>query len=187
MIQWYQMSKQFEDLRIGLDIDGVLACFSCGVINRANEIGMKEMFPESCELVDCWDMSDHFSLLMKEAWLNKQFWLGLPPLQAVGFTPICYITSRPIHTTVTEQWLAQHGFPEAEVITVAKPPEKVQHIQERSLDIFIDDLYSTVRELRDVGINALLHEAPYQVGHQAECIGLPTIKSLTKEEILKHV
>lgn len=172
--------------RIGLDIDGVLSNFSAGLIKRANKMGLGEHFPKSWKEVTYWDVSDKFREVMKDAWMDEKFWLGLPALtKKVPFKPYCYITSRPIPSEVTERWLDKHGFPKAMVITVSNPTEKMKWIEEHAVDVFVDDLYSTVCELRDAGYNALLYEAPYQRGHVEECKGLPKIKSL--DEVLTYV
>jgi 5'(3')-deoxyribonucleotidase len=174
--------------RIGLDVDGVLSCFSAGVISRAKQLGLEDKFPTTCKDVDCWDMSDKFSSLMRDVWTDEEFWLNLPVLKGsefIPFTPDCYITSRQVPSEVTKQWLDKNRFPEADVITVRRPEEKIQHILERNVDIFVDDLFSTVRTLREKGINALLFKAAYQSGHIKECEGLPTIESL--KEIKNYV
>lgn len=175
------MNKDIDinGLRIGLDIDGVLACFSCGVLKRARQMGLEQDFPESCEEVDPWDMSHRFSEVMKDAWRDDEFWLGLPALTTyIPFTPYVYITSRQISSITTMQWLDKYGFPHAPVITVSNPKQKLEHIKNLKLDIFVDDLHDTVRDIRNDGVNALLHFAPYQRGHVVECGGLPVINNL---------
>jgi hypothetical protein len=173
--------------KVGLDVDGVLACFTCGVLKRAKEMGLEKDFAANCNEVNYWDMSDSFSTVMKDAWLDPQFWLALPnrldPL--LPFLPHCYITSRPIDTAVTKQWLDSVGFPEAPIITVKNPVDKIQHIKDLELDVFVDDHYVTVTEGRKHGLNMLLWKAPYQVGHQEECCNLPTIT--TMEEVENYV
>jgi len=164
---------------VALDIDGVLSCFSCGVLNRAREMGLAEHFPTSCRDITFWDVSDYFSKVMNDAWLDPEFWLQLPTLEfGLPFKPVAYITSRPIATEVTKQWLDKYGFPEAEVITVSKPDEKLEHLKRINPDIYVDDLYSTVRSVRDAGINAYLYDAPYQRGHVEDCKDLPKIYNL---------
>lgn len=182
------MIEKLKDKRVGLDVDGVLANFSAGVIKRANELGVGEYFPKCCHDTNSWDMSEMFSKVMKNLWNDPEFWLGLPVLEntlPLSFQPYCYITSRRVPSEVTKQWLDKNGFPEALVITVKNPKEKLIHIREHNIHLFVDDLYSTVREMRDAGVNALLMSAPYQSGHKTECEGLPTIKSLS--EVVNYV
>lgn len=178
----YNMNKL-----IGLDIDGVLCSFSCGVLRRAKLLGYENEFPKTREDIKEWNVAPRFAEVMKDAWTDPEFWLELPPLRDgnLPFMPECYITSRPIDTEITERWLHKHGFPKKPVITVSRPEQKIEHIKDLKLDIFVDDLFSTVRQLREEGINALLYAAPYQVGHKDECEGLPTIARL--EEVLEYV
>jgi uncharacterized HAD superfamily protein len=172
-----------KKLRIGLDVDGVLSCFSSGVIKRAKLLGLEKEFPATCREVDCWDMSETFSKVMKEAWKDDEFWLNLPVLEGASplpFIPTVYITSRQVPSLVTKKWLDRNGFPDAPVITVSHPSEKLAHIKALNLDLYVDDLYSTVRELRENGINSFLFRQPYQRGHIKECEGLPIIDNLNE-------
>lgn len=174
------VEKRTKPLRIGLDVDGVLCDFGTGVIKRAQAMGLHEGFPTCREEVTCWDMGPNFSQIMKDAWLDSNFWLSLDPLRDsnLPFEPECYITSRPVATVVTAMWLAKHGFPAADVICVPKPEDKLQHIIDYDLDLFVDDLFSTVRMIREAGREAVLYKAPYHVGHKEECEGLPVIERL---------
>ncbi len=169
--------------KIALDIDGVLADFSQGVIDRAKKMRMSEHFPANSSEVDCWDMCDKFQEVMKDAWRDEEFWLGLNPIRTsrpVPFTPIAYITSRPVSSSVTAEWLLKNRFPIAPVITVSRPEEKLEHLKELGVKIFVDDLHGTVRQVREAGINAILFEAPYQRGHIEECKNLPMISRLSE-------
>jgi hypothetical protein len=164
-------------VKIGLDVDGVLANFPMGVIDRARTLGLSATFPTCCHEVDHWDMSPAFKQVMRDAWLDIGFWLKLKPLPTnVEFQPDCYITSRPIDSWVTEQWLGIHGFPKAPVITVPTFSDKLQHVVDRGLDIFVDDYFATVEMLLNAGLKAVLFKAPYQRGHVVD--HLPTIESL---------
>jgi uncharacterized HAD superfamily protein len=118
---------------------------------------------------------------MKDAWMDENFWLGLEPIQLKlpeWFDVKCYITARPIPSEVTKRWLAANGLPDAPVVSVKYAEEKLEHVADYDLDIFIDDYYPTIWMLRENGINGVLYGAPYQVGHEEECKGLPKINSL---------
>ncbi len=178
--------EKIKNKRIALDIDGVLANFIQGVIDRAKTMGMAEHFPKTWRSVKYWNVSPEFSKVMANAWMDSAFWLSLKPMvKEIPFEVTAYVTARPISNDITKQWLDKHGFPTAEVISVSLPEQKLAHLKELNVDAFVDDLYSTVREVREVGINGILYAASYQRGHKAECEGLPVIKSL--EEIVDYV
>lgn len=167
-------------MRIGLDIDGVLCNFVQGILDIAAERQLPD-FPKSWTDVSEWLICKGFSEIMYEVSYSKEFWLKLKPLPyalPLDFTPDCYITARPIESWVTQQWLDIWRFPKADLITVANPEDKLTHIKERKLDLFIDDHYKTIPHLRENGVNAVLYEAPYQRGH--DCSGIPTIKHLSE-------
>lgn len=171
-------------MKIGLDIDGVLCNFVQGVLDVARQRGLPD-FPESWLDVDRWLICEGFHAIMVEVGGTAEFWLKLKPLPyalPLDFTPDCYITARPIESWVTQQWLDIWRFPKADLITVANPDDKLIHIKERSLDLFVDDHFKTIPHLRANGVNAVLYEAPYQRGH--DITGLPTIKHL--REIYEH-
>lgn len=176
-----------KGLNIALDVDGVLANFSQGAINRAKQMGLGPHFPNHYTEVKNWGMSEKFSEVMRDAWTDEEFWLSLKPLpnSRLSFTPLVYITSRQVPSSVTEKWLSNNGFPEAEVITVDRPEKKLMYLKQLKAKVLVDDLYSTVRQCREAGINALLYHAPYQVGHELECLDLPVIKNL--EEVWDYL
>lgn len=164
-------------IKTALDIDGVICDFAGGVIKRAEELGIE--FLKSKEEWIMWDGHTNFSEVMKDAWLDADFWLSLKPLNSISFTPHMYITSRPIKSTVTQQWLDKHGFPKAKLITVSAPEEKIQHLINEDVDLLIDDLHTTVKAAIDANICAYLFAQHHQVGHD-ECKYLPKIYNLNE-------
>lgn len=171
---------------VGLDIDGVLCNFAQGFIDAAYDLGHGHEVPKHYTHIDHWDICPNFSTIMKKFWKDEDFWSNLKPLRNpdLPFTPRCYITSRVIPNSVTKNWLAKHGFPTVPVITVSNPEHKLAYIKMLGLDLFVDDLHSTVRQVINAGHNAVLYKAPYQVGHPEECAGLPTISELEEIECI---
>jgi hypothetical protein len=171
-------------MNIGLDIDGVLANFPQAVIETAVEMGMADKFPARWQDVDCWyiangNCAETFNQVWKHIKNDVQFWLKLKPFPygvPLDFIPTRYVTSRPIDSWVTQQWLDVNRFPKAELITVSQPLDKLEHMD--GLDMFIDDHWETVRHLRENGVNAVLYKAPYQRGH--DCSGLPIVSHLSE-------
>lgn len=153
----------FKQKRIGLDVDEVLADFVQDWCNY-----WKTPTPHN------WNFDRNMLLRFKEMGdLDKlnEFYLRLKPLvdaKDLPFEPVAYITSRPIQTEITAQWLDKHNFPSADVFTVSNRGDKVQVAKELELDYFIDDNYDTFREMNDSGICCFLmdaeHNRKYDVG-----------------------
>src|SRR3990167_4547477 len=111
---YYRMYPQGDDRfqvrrarpNVGLDIDDVLADFIGGWCDRWNVSG-----PEFWTFDK--DMSDRFATMKATGELDA-FYLSLRPKIAprdLPFEPHCYITSRPVSSEVTTQWLVANGFP----------------------------------------------------------------------------
>lgn len=115
---------------------------------------------------------------MKEMGTLDDFYLKLKPKckpSDIPFEPHCYVTSRPIDTEITKQWLKKHGFPLRPVITVPPGVSKLETIRKAGIDIFVDDRYDTFEELNRNGICCYLFDAPHN--HRYD-VGYRRIKSL---------
>lgn len=154
------------DFKIGLDIDEVLAdwvgdwCDSEGLPNRPTNWYFDR------------ELLDKFDKMRGEDKLDE-FYLNLKPLidsKDLPFEPYCYITSRPVDSKVTEEWLAKHGFPARPVHTVGVDKTKVDIALEQGLDIFVDDGFHNFKALNKAGVCCYLMDAPhnqrYNVGHK---------------------
>ena len=157
--------------KIGLDIDEVL-CDWVGDWTDAH--GIKDR-PTSWYFDR--ELVDRFNTMRKEGKLDE-FYLGLKPLispEDLPFEPHCYITSRPVDTKVTEEWLAKHNFPAKPVFTTTKDCTKATIAKQQGIDIFVDDGYHNFLELNNAGICCFLMDAPH---NQRYNVGFKRIKSL---------
>lgn len=136
-------------MKIGLDIDGVLAKFAEHYLEYLN-------FEDKSLPTDWHDMrfKEHFQQIA----FDSDFWLSIPPAidpNILDFIPVIYVTARPIDSTVTSLWLEKNGFPYAPVITVGHNGSKVRALKNR-VDVFVDDAYHNYMELNEAGINCVL-------------------------------
>jgi hypothetical protein len=170
---YYKIYPQGDDrrettisqVRVGLDIDEVL-CDWLGdwTEHRGLESPTSWYFDRG--------LKEEFDRLRSEDKLDE-FYLSLRPLikgEELPFEPHCYITSRPVDTKITEQWLQKHGFPARPVFTAGLGKSKVEIAKEQGIDIFVDDGYHNFMELNRAGITCYLYDAPhnrrYDVGHK---------------------
>ncbi|MFW6242711.1 MAG: dATP/dGTP diphosphohydrolase domain-containing protein [bacterium] len=152
--------------KIGLDIDGVLADF----------VGSwTKIYPDISIEPNSWyfdrNIIDRFNKMKDDGSLDD-FYLNIEPLISshdLKFEPYCYITSRPVDTQITENWLDKHGFPRKNVHTVDVRKTKVDIAKEVNVDIFIDDCFDNFVDLNKNGVFCYLysasHNMKYDVGH----------------------
>jgi len=159
-----------ENVRIGLDIDEVL----CDWVGDWTEM-------RGLPIPSSWwfdrEIMEKFESMEKEGKLDE-FYLGLKPLikpNDIPFEPHCYITSRPVDTKVTEEWLAMHGFPARPVFTCGVNKSKVEIALEQKLDIFVDDAFHNFKQLNNAGVCCFLMNTPI---NQRYDVGFKRIKSL---------
>ena len=153
--------------RIGLDVDETIANFVEAYCERYN-----------LPIPHCWNFDRHFAERMEELKQDKAFWLDLKPLinpADLPFEPAAYITTRIIPNEWTQEWLDNHGFPIAPVITTTSGFNKAEHCKELNIQIFIDDNFSTMVELNKEGICCFLMDAKH---NQRYDVGSKRIKSL---------
>mgnify|MGYP006056379119 CR=1 FL=1 len=107
-----------------------------------------------------------------------EFYLNLKPLinpNEIPFEPHCYVTSRPVKTEISEQWLDNNGFPQRPVYTVQVGQSKVDVIKQSEIEIFVDDRFENFVELNKAGICCYLFDASHNRRYD---VGYKRIKSL---------
>lgn len=180
VVSYYKMYPQGDDRahgylstpKIGLDIDEVICDFTAG---------WAECWEDVSDRPDHWYydslMLDRFESMRKDNYLDD-FYLGLKPKidsRDLPFEPYAYITSRPVDTSVTTEWLESHNFPITKVITVAVGESKVEAIKKAGIEIFVDDRFENFRDLNAAGICTYLWDAPH---NQRYDVGYKRIKNL---------
>lgn len=164
--------KYLEPPKIGLDIDEVLCDWVGGWCEYR---GIKRP--------DSWyfdrGLLDEFENMKKEGVLDS-FYLGLNPLinpLDIHFEPHCYITSRPVETSITEQWLNIHCFPARPVFTTTQERTKLVIAKEQGIDVFVDDSFGNFQALSKGGVLCYLMDAPHNSRYD---VGYKRIKSLSE-------
>ncbi len=156
--------------KIGLDIDEVLASWTPSWCKHWNMEQPTSWFFDRTIL-------DKFKT-MEELGILDSFYLSLDTItkpEDIPFEPHCYVTSRPVKTEITEQWLDKNGYPHRPVHTVELGQSKVEIIKSLNLDIFVDDRFDNFVELNKAGICCYLFDAPH---NQRYDVGYKRIKSL---------
>jgi 5'(3')-deoxyribonucleotidase len=189
LLEYYKIFPQGDDRahnylhfnpKIGLDIDEVLCDFMGG---WARYWGTSHSSTESStsEQPSTWyfdrDISQKFERMKNEGTLDD-FYLDLQPLidpKDIPFEPHCYVTSRPVDSSVTEKWLEMHGFPARPVYTVSLGSSKAEVLKSSGADIFVDDRYENFVDLNRNGICTFLYDANH---NQRYNVGYKRIKSL---------
>lgn len=153
--------------KIGLDIDEVLCNFLGGWKDRWSIANMPTSWFFDRQILQRFEE-------MRQSGELDEFYLSLIPLikpTDIPFEPHCYITSRPVSSEVSAEWLDMNGFPQRPVYTT--DPDngitKVSLCKEHEVEAFVDDRFENWRDLNNAGITCYLYTQPhnerYDVGH----------------------
>lgn len=154
-----------HNLRIGLDIDDVLAGF----------FDMYKLkFIKSKDMIDHHITKNVFKLKK-----DKEFWLTLPKLRSIDFVPALYCTKRINKKAWTKDWLAANRFPERPVYQMYYQKGNKSTMIKGRVDVFIDDSISNFIKINASGIPCLLMDAPHNQGFETPY----RIYTLTLKEI----
>ncbi len=166
-------------MRIGCDIDGVLADFNTAFIARVIHITGHDLFPPRPFDIPCWAYPQFYgyseaeeSAVWKDICADPTFWQSLPDYadtqasidylmtrQQAG-DDLYFITSRPgIAAKVqTERWLRRHkvGNP-----TVLISSDKGGCCRALKIDTYIDDRWENVVDTAAIGVRTALLNRPW--------------------------
>lgn len=152
--------------KIGLDIDEVICDWITPWLEKWNIKDIPHTWFFDKNIVS------RFDQMRKEGTLDD-FYRNLKPRinpKDIPFEPHCYVTSRPVSSDITIEWLEKHNFPMRPVITVDAGTSKIAVIKESGCDIFIDDRYDNFEELNRNGVCCFLWDMPhnrrYDVGER---------------------
>lgn len=151
--------------KIGLDIDEVLADWLGAWCNHW-DIARPQHWSFHRGIME------NFASMKADGSLDDMY-LNLNMLtkpDEIPFDVHCYVTSRPVSTDITEQWLDKNGYPVKPVITVGVGKSKVQALKDAGVEVFVDDRYENYLEINKAGILCYLFDQPhnrkYNVGHK---------------------
>ncbi len=155
-------------MRIGIDVDGVLADFNTAFILRVIKETGKDLFPRRPFDIPTWNYPESYGYTNDEVhavWTaikgDPQFWLNLPPyadtLQSLSVlsqkshsgNDLYFVTSRPgINAkSQTEKWLRENGFKDRPTVLISS--HKGQCAEALDLDYYIDDRDLNVQDVSD--------------------------------------
>jgi uncharacterized HAD superfamily protein len=161
-------------LKIGLDIDGVVADSFPVFLRELNKHYGKDI----TEIYD-YDMSKVYDVAWEDLGdffdQNVEYLFSAPkPMEGAVDTihswlgeghEIVYITARKcgLEEEVTLKWFDQHRIPRDKTVFVGGA-SKTFAAKEFGVDVFIEDFMSNALEIASIGVPVLLFDAPYNRG-----------------------
>lgn len=155
-------------IRIGLDVDGVIADFNLGYYNRFGTVPEKD-----------WCITRNVNhILIKE----KAFWLGLPVIGRPNFVPSCYCSVRVNNHKWTKEYLKRHNLPDARLYQLKGGwgTSKYNTLKNK-VDLFIDDSIWNFEDLNNKGVLCFLKTTESNKNYNTNL----RINSLDINEIIK--
>lgn len=137
-------------LKIGLDIDGVLAKFYETYYEFFNMPKDTVLDPNKMGKA-CSDILIH----------EKDFWVNMPVYKRpVGIYPTVICTKRNFPINWTEEFLKRNNLPQVPIIQISYNDNKANYLKDK-IDVFIDDTPENVEDLLEAGIPCFLLDNPW--------------------------
>ena len=136
------MIKLREHLRISTDIDGVLADFETAYLDRFKHWPKYD-----------WAVSRNVAHILIH---ERDFWLNLPVLNTLNFTPRMYCSARVNNRRWTKKYLEDHDFPKAPLFQVPGYKLSKANVLKGRCDVHIEDSVKNFLDLNRKGIPCLL-------------------------------
>ncbi len=135
--------QQIKQIRLGLDIDGVLADFGLAFLRAAGKLD------SDWSRITGWDFTpvltpEEFTEYWDRVKDSASFWLLIPSFKQI-VPPCCvrYITNRYCSDDITSRWLKAHQYPE---LPVTNTVDKLAALTEFGLSGIVDDKTETFQD-----------------------------------------
>ena len=153
------------NLKISMDLDGCLCDFYGPYLKRFGEPNKDSTITKNVN-----------TILAKD----KEFWMNLPVLNELSWTPRQYTTARVIKKQWIKEYLAKEKFPKAPIYQIyGYGLSKYSKVRMGGCHLHIDDSISVFKDLNSKGVPCLLLDTP----SNREWGPIGRIYTLDREEI----
>ena len=152
-----------KQLRISCDLDGVLCNFEKAYLQRFKKWPNHD-----------WAITRNVNNILIH---EKEFWLNIPVLNRLSFTPRMYCSARVNPKRWSKQYLRDNGFPDAPLFQVPGYKLSKAKTLKGKCDVHIEDSMKNFIDLNNKGIPCLLYNTSEEVSPILQ------IKSLEYDEI----
>lgn len=134
-------------MRIGLDIDGVLADFNNGYLKRFKKWPNHD-----------WAITRNVEHILSK---EREFWINLDVINYPDFKPRLYCSARVNNKRWTKQFLKENDFPNSPLYQIPGYKLSKAKTLKGRVDVFIEDSLKNFIDLNLNGIPCLLMDSEY--------------------------